>query len=98
MPVGKWIALSIQLTTADEYVDYPPKRAVAADVHGILLRVACLRDTLEGKILAWSDRSRRQSKRAKDFADIVRLVEAHPALWSELPEELKSQIDQPETP
>jgi hypothetical protein len=47
------------------------------------------------EILAWSDKSRLQSKRAKDFTDIVRLVEAHPELWGRLNSELQSQIDRP---
>ena len=42
-------------------------RSVAADVHGILLRVASLEDTLKGKMEAWSDSKRRQSKRIKRF-------------------------------
>jgi hypothetical protein len=89
--------VSIQLSTEELYRLFP-SRSVAADVHGILLRVASLGDTLVGKIAAWRDPRRRQSKRVKDFADIVRLIEAHPQLWSELPEELKKQIEKPEAP
>ncbi|HEY5480971.1 MAG TPA: nucleotidyl transferase AbiEii/AbiGii toxin family protein, partial [Verrucomicrobiae bacterium] len=66
-----------------------------ADVHGILLRVAALEDTLKGKIKAWSDSARRQSKRIKDLGDIARLVEAHAHLWESLPDELKQQIEHP---
>ncbi|MBN1796561.1 MAG: nucleotidyl transferase AbiEii/AbiGii toxin family protein [Sedimentisphaerales bacterium] len=84
-------AVSIQLSTEDFYRDFP-SRAVAADVNGILLRVACLEDTLKGKIKAWSEPGRRQSKRLKDLADIARLVEAHPHLRDMLPDELKKQI------
>ncbi|MFC7339080.1 nucleotidyl transferase AbiEii/AbiGii toxin family protein [Haloferula chungangensis] len=86
--------VSIQLSTEDVYLTFP-ERSVPADVHGILLRVASLEDTLTGKILAWQDSKRRQSKRIKDFADIARLVESHPKLWQGLPEALKSQIDEP---
>jgi len=86
--------VSIQLSTEDVYSSFP-QRAVPADVHGILMRVASLEDTLLGKVLAWQDQSRRQSKRAKDFTDIVRLVEAHPILWNGLLDELKQIIDQP---
>jgi len=64
-------------------------------VHGILLRVASLEDTLQGKIRAWSDPERRQSKRIKDLADIARLIEAHPYLWDSLPDELKEQLHRP---
>jgi Nucleotidyl transferase AbiEii toxin, Type IV TA system len=86
--------ISIQLTTEDFYRDFA-KRGVAADVHGILLRVAMLEDTLSGKIRAWSDATRRQSKRIKDLADIARLVESHPYLWEQLTDELKPQIERP---
>ena len=87
-------AVSLQLSTEDFYKAFP-SRAVAADVHGILLRVASLPDTLSGKIKAWSEPTRRQSKRLKDLADIARLVEAHPHLWDLLPEPLKQQVQRP---
>jgi hypothetical protein len=87
-------AVSIQLSTEDFYKDFV-SRSVPADVHGILMRVASLEDTLKGKIQAWSDSGRRQSKRIKDLADIARLVEAHPHVWNLLSDELKKQIDQP---
>src|SRR3972149_155006 len=72
-------AVSIQLSTEDFYRDFPT-RAVAADVNGILLRVACLEDTLKGKIKAWSEPGRRQSKRLKELTHIARLAEAQPHL------------------
>lgn len=87
--------VSIQLSTEDFYRDFP-SRAVAADVHGILLRVAALEDTLRGKMKAWSEPERRQSKRLKDLADIARLVEAHPHLWDLLTDDLKQQVQRPE--
>jgi len=87
--------VTIQLSTEDFYRDFP-SRAVPADVHGVLLRVASLEDTLKGKIKAWSDPERRQSKRIKDLADIARLVETHPHLWNLLSENLKQQIQPPE--
>ncbi|MBN2270084.1 MAG: nucleotidyl transferase AbiEii/AbiGii toxin family protein [Sedimentisphaerales bacterium] len=90
-------AVSIQLSTEDFYRDFP-SRGVAADVNGILLRVACLEDTLKGKIKAWSEPGRRQSKRLKDLADIARLVEAHPHLSDMLTDELKKQIQHPGKP
>jgi len=88
--------VSIQLSTEEFYRDFPG-RAVPADVHGILLRVASLEDTLRGKIRAWSDTERRQSKRIKDLGDIARLIEAHPHLWDTLTDELKQQLQRPET-
>jgi hypothetical protein len=86
--------VSLQLSTEDFYRDFPT-RAVPADVHGILLRVAALEDTLKGKIKAWSDAARRQSKRIKDLGDIARLIETHPHLWESLSDDLKQQIERP---
>ena len=83
--------VSLQLSTEDFYRDFPA-RAVAADVHGILLRVASLEDTLRGKMKAYGTPERRQSKRIKDLADIARLIEPHPQLWNLLTDELKQQI------
>jgi len=58
--------------------------------------VASLEDTLSGKMKAWSEPERRQSKRLKDLADIARLVEAHPRLWDLLTDVLKQQVQHPE--
>ncbi len=87
-------AVSIQLSTESFYHEFP-SRAVAADVHGILMRVASLEDTLKGKLKAWSEPSRRQSKRIKDLADIARLVENHPELRGHIPNEVRQKLDMP---
>jgi len=87
--------VSIQLSTEDFYRNFT-SRAVPADVHGILLRVASLQDTLAGKIKAWSAPERRQSKRIKDLGDISRLVESHPELWDSLPSTLQTLIEKPQ--
>jgi hypothetical protein len=89
--------VGIQLSTEECYRDYP-ERSVAADVHGILLRVASLEDTLKGKIKAWADPERRQSKRIKDLADIARLIEAHANLWTLLSDDLKARLERPDNP
>ena len=83
--------VSLQLSTEELYAEFP-SRSIPADIHGILMRVASLEDTLAGKIAAWSDPNRRQSKRMKDLADISRLIEAHPELNVKLPFELKEKI------
>jgi hypothetical protein len=83
--------VSIQLSTEDFYKDFPC-RAVPADIHGILMRVASVEDTLRGKMKAWRDAERRQSKRLKDLGDIARLVENHPHLWKLLDPDLKEII------
>jgi hypothetical protein len=83
--------VSVQISTDHIYREFP-SRSVAADVHGILMRVASLNDTLAGKVVAWRDLSRRPSKRQKDLLDIMRLVESHPELKADLPPELADQI------
>ena len=85
--------VSLQLSTEDFYADFPA-RAVPADVHGILLRVASLEDTFKGKILAYQDPERRASKRQKDLLDIMRLVEAHPKLKKLLPAKVARKIQE----
>jgi len=83
--------VSIQLSTEDFYEDFP-SRSVPADIHGILMRVASLEDTLCGKAKAWRDAERRQSKKLKDLGDIARLIESHPHLWESLDADLKEII------
>lgn len=87
--------VSIQLSTEEDYQQFP-SRSVPADVHGILMRVASLEDTLEGKVRAWKDVSRRQSRKFKDLGDIARLVETHPYLWAKLSDDLRKVIEEPE--
>ena len=82
----------MQISTEDFYRDFP-ERAKPADVHGILMRVASLPDTLRGKILAYQDPERRASKRQKDLLDIMRLVETHPRLRTSLPADLAKKIE-----
>ena len=84
--------VSIQLSTEAMYADFP-SRSVAADVHGILMRVASLNDTMAGKVAAWRDDTRRGSKRIKDLGDIARLVESHPALRDELDADILGVLD-----
>ena len=83
--------VSVQISTEEAYREFP-ERSVPADIHGILMRVASLPDTLRGKLLAWRDPERRASKRQKDLLDIMRLVEAHPKLRKLLPADLAKKI------
>jgi len=83
--------VSVQISTDEIYGEFPA-HSVAADVHGILMRVASLKDTLAGKIVAWQDQKRRPSKRQKDLLDIMRLIESHPELRGDLPQELADQL------
>jgi hypothetical protein len=57
------------------------------------MKVASVEDVLQGKIWAYSDKQRRKSKRQKDLADIVRLIEEKPHLAKRLPESIKERID-----
>jgi hypothetical protein len=59
------------------------------------MRVAALKDVFRGKIAAYRDPSRRQSKRLKDLGDIARLVESHPELWELLDQDLQQIIRRP---
>jgi hypothetical protein len=80
--------VSIQISTEERYRPYP-QRAIPCDIWGILMRVASLEDTLAGKVAAYSDLTRRPSKRQKDLLDIMRLTEAHPEILSLVPDEIK---------
>jgi hypothetical protein len=84
--------LRIQLQTDSRYQAFIPN-ASAKNVLGYEMKVASLEDILKGKIWAYSDKERRKSKRQKDLADIMRLVETHPHLYRLLPEEIKTAID-----
>ena len=84
--------VSIQISTESLYQEFPA-RAVPADVHGILMRVASLEDTLRGKLAAYSDPGRRSSKRQKDLADISRLIEVHPHLMPLLPQDVALRLE-----
>lgn len=83
--------VSVQISTEEFYSEFPT-RSVSADVHGILMRVASLEDTLAGKVEAWNDPKQRAIKRQKDLLDIFRMVETHPELKANLPAELIDQL------
>jgi hypothetical protein len=83
--------VSVQISTEKVYQEFPG-RSVPADIHGILMRVASLPDTLAGKLLAYRDKERRASKRQKDLTDIMRLVEAHPKLKKHLPADVAKKL------
>lgn len=68
---------------------------IAQDGNGFIFKGFTLEDTLQGKIRAWSDPTRRQSKLLKDLADIARLVESHPELWKSLSDAIRSEINRP---
>lgn len=83
--------VSVQISTEEFYRDFP-SRAVAADVHGIPMRVASVEDTLRGKLAAYADTQRRPSKRQKDLLDIARLMESHPELQGQVPVDILKKL------
>jgi len=84
--------VSIQISTEAMYLEFP-SRSVPTEVHGILMRVASLEDTLKGKIAAYSDKGRRGSKKLKDLTDISRLLETHPELSEKIPAEILGKLE-----
>ena len=84
--------LRIQLQKDPRYQDFI-SRAVGRSVLGYHMPVASLDDVVAGKLWAFADTTRRGSKRQKDLADIMRLVETHPHLGASLPAAIRSLID-----
>jgi hypothetical protein len=83
--------LRIQLQTDIRYQPFISNASIK-NVLGYEMKVASLEDILKGKVWAYSDKERRKSKRQKDLADIMRLVETHQNLYNLLPEEIKTAI------
>ncbi len=83
--------LRIQIQTDPEYQAFIP-RAVRHVVLGYEVPVAALEDVLQDKVWAFSDPARRPSKRQKDLADIMRLVETYPHLLAWLPDPLRERV------
>ena len=83
--------LRIQIQRDPRYQPFV-QRAVVKNVLGYSIPVASVEDILQGKIWAAMDKERRGSKRQKDLADILRLVEAYPELDRRLPSALRRQL------
>jgi hypothetical protein len=66
--------LRIQLQTDPRYQKFVTS-AVDKNVLGYTMKVAKIKDVLQGKIWAYSDTTKRKSKRQKDLADIFRIIE-----------------------
>jgi len=84
--------IRIQIQTDKRYQSFI-KNATVKKVLGYEMKVGALEDLLNGKVWAYSDEERRKSKRQKDLADIMRLVESHPHLKDLLPENIKIQFN-----
>ncbi|MCC6154906.1 MAG: hypothetical protein IT367_14160 [Candidatus Hydrogenedentes bacterium] len=84
--------LRIQVQTDPRYQEFL-NRASTKPILGYELKVADITDVLSGKCWAYLDKSRRASKRQKDLADIMRLVEVSPELRDTLPETILLALD-----
>ena len=84
--------LRIQLQMDSRYQDFIP-RAKTHNVLGYDMKVADVKDVLQGKIWAYSDEERRMSKRQKDLADILRLIESFPDLMNQIPDTIRKKIE-----
>ena len=83
--------LRIQIQTDAGYQAFIT-RSSRKTVLGYHIPVAALKDVFQGKIWAFSDPTRRPSKRQKDWADIMRLAETSPHLVSLLPNSLRNRF------
>ena len=84
--------LRIQLQTDPRYQEFIP-RAELKDVLGYKMYVASLDDVLRGKVWAYADQARRRSKRQKDVADMLRIIEIYPQLKAKLPPNLQEELE-----
>jgi hypothetical protein len=84
--------IRIQFQTDPRYQDFIP-RAEIKEVLGYKMNVASIEDVLQGKVWAYSDPGRRKSKRQKDLADILRILEKYPQLIKYLPLTLREKIE-----
>lgn len=84
--------LRIQLQTDPRYQSFL-STAHDKTVLGYTMKVARIEYVLQGKVWAYMDKTRRKSKRQKDLADILRIIEAHPKLEASLPQTLLDEIN-----
>ncbi len=77
-------ALRVQIQTDPRYAEFVG-RSSPRNVLGLTLPVASLSDVLQGKIWAVEAPARRPSKRQKDLADIIRILEAYPDMRRQVP-------------
>lgn len=84
--------LRIQLQTDSRYQGFI-SRAQVREVLGYRMSVALLEDVLQGKVWAYMDQTRRRSKRQKDLADILRMIETYPQLGTKLPKSLQEELE-----
>lgn len=83
--------LRIQLQTDSRYQGFI-MNAETRNVLGYEMKVAKLGDVLQGKVRAYKDKEWRKSKRQKDLADILRIIETYPELEEALPQDLRDDL------
>ncbi len=83
--------LRIQVQTDPRYQEFIAAGGIR-EVLGYKMKVASLDNVLQGKVWAYMDETRRRSKRQKDLADIMRIIEAYPELMSIIPEGLRDKL------
>ncbi|HXF60481.1 MAG TPA: nucleotidyl transferase AbiEii/AbiGii toxin family protein [Caldilineaceae bacterium] len=83
--------LRVQIQTDKRYFPFV-ERAAPKDGLGVTLPVARVEDVLQGKVWAFLDDERGNTKRQKDLADIARLLEAYPHLRSQVPDEVLRRL------
>ncbi len=81
----------IQIQTDERYQPFL-RRSRKKSVLGYEMPVAHVKDVLQGEIWAAADESRRASKRQKDLADILRLIESRKNLAALVPPALKKKL------
>ena len=84
--------LRFQFQMDSRYQDFI-SRAKTHNVLGYDMKVADVKDVLKGKIWAYSDKKRRMSKRQKDLADIIRLIESFPSLSDQVPDSIRKKFE-----
>ncbi|MGD1042762.1 MAG: hypothetical protein ABR913_06810 [Sedimentisphaerales bacterium] len=84
--------LRIQLQSDPRYQKFV-STADGRNVLGYTMRVARIEDVLQGKVWAYSDKTRRKSKRQKDLADIFRIIEKFPQLETSLPQSIREELN-----
>lgn len=84
--------LRIQLQTDARYQEFI-SRATKKNILGYDMQVAHIEDVVSGKVWAYQDETRRKSKRQKDLADIIRLVEEYPAIIEKLPDSIQKLVE-----
>ena len=84
--------LRSQLRTDARYQEFIP-RSQRKNVLGYKMMVTTMEDVLKGKLWAYTDETRRKSKRQEDLADIARLVENYPDLLTHLPDAVRALVE-----